>query len=292
MDLTLVPFGYRVAEDQLVDVQQVPSGKKCGCICPSCHAPLVARHGKKIVWHFAHDSKGELKNKLEKCSFSFYVSARMMARQLIGNRVSINLPRLQVALTEKDPFSNDHLEVSRLVTEARTVLLDDILLDSKIGENRVDLSGLIDGYRLAFVFTHPGRDEFDHLADLNEQKTGIVEISLKGLMAKFHGQKESNTSYSDMLTEFITTDLFSKKWIYHPRLRETEQLAQSLMDKKIAAAKKPFEQQVKAVEKPMRFDCRVCKSSWTGTSSSHSSCKDCGASPLMVAKIKIPDSAL
>lgn len=288
MDLTLVPFGYQVSQDQLVDVQQVPSGKKCGCICPSCRAPLVARQGSKKVWHFAHDSKGELKNKLEKCSFSFYVSARMMARQLIGNRLSINVPGLEVALSEKEPFSDGHMHVAKHVTEAHTVVLEDVSLDTRVGENRVDLSGFIDGYCLAFVFTHPGRDEFDRLANISEDKTGVVGIALTGLMARFHGQKESNKTYSDILTEYISSDLISKKWIYHPRLRETERLVKSLMEEKIAEARRPFEQQAKLLEKNMRFDCRACKSSWTGISSSNASCRSCGASPLLIGRTEIP----
>lgn len=290
MDLTLVPFGYKVSTDQLVDVQQVPSGKRCGCICPSCKAPLVARKGTKKVWHFAHDSKGELQNKLEKCSFSFYVSARMMARQMIGDRLSVNLPRLEVTLTEKEPFSNDHIHVDKIVTEARTIVLEDISLDTRIAEHRVDLSGVTGGYCLAFVFTHPGRNEFDHLANLDKDKTGIVAISLTGLRERFHEFKESNRPYSDILADYIASDIFSKKWIYHPRLHETEQLAQSLMEQKVAAAKKPFEQQVKLQEKPMKFTCRNCKSSWTGGSSSNESCRQCGASALMVGRTEIPDT--
>ena len=312
MDLTLVPFGYKVSEDRLVDVQQVPSGKRCGCICPSCKAPLVARKGNKNVWHFAHDSKGELQNKLEKCHFSFYVSVRMMARQLIGNQLSVDLPKLEVSLSENLPFPVGCLDATEVVTEARTVILEDVCVDTRVGEHRVDLSGFISGYCLAFVFTHPGRDEFRHIENLDEEKTGVVAISLTGLRSRFYGLNVSNVSYSDILAEFITRDIYSKKWLFHPRLRRVEKQAKVTLDGKVANAKallkppaklpswvrpqrkawqhKPLTPQKPAApEKPMRFDCRLCRLSWTAGSLSNPSCRNCGASPLLVARAKILD---
>ena len=206
MDLTLVPFGYETSQNQLVDVQSVPSGKKCGCICPSCRAPLVARKGNKNVWHFAHDSKGELQNKPEKCKFSFYVSARIMARQLIIDRPSITLPDFKIELSAKNPFTGSNISVVEVVTKARTVILEDVSFDTRVAENQIDLSGHINGYNLAFVFTHPGRNDYSHLAFLEEQKTGVVAIPLKGLREQFHGNKASNRSYGEILSGFISKD--------------------------------------------------------------------------------------
>lgn len=40
----------------MVHVSDVPSGLACGCICPSCRRPLVARKGRIKVHHFAHQA--------------------------------------------------------------------------------------------------------------------------------------------------------------------------------------------------------------------------------------------
>lgn len=40
-------------------VGDVPNGVSCGCICPTCGSPLVARQGRENEWHFAHEASQE-----------------------------------------------------------------------------------------------------------------------------------------------------------------------------------------------------------------------------------------
>lgn len=55
----------RESDGRMVHVNDVQNGRKCGCICPVCKSPLIARQGKIRTWHFAHaaevncDSTGE-----------------------------------------------------------------------------------------------------------------------------------------------------------------------------------------------------------------------------------------
>lgn len=45
---------------QLVNVDNVPVGNKCGCFCPACKEPLIAKNqGTKRKHHFAHQSGTE-----------------------------------------------------------------------------------------------------------------------------------------------------------------------------------------------------------------------------------------
>ena len=55
----LNPFGLLKATGELVEVEEVEGGAACGCICPSCSTPLVARRGTEKIWHFAHESRGD-----------------------------------------------------------------------------------------------------------------------------------------------------------------------------------------------------------------------------------------
>jgi len=48
----LIPWGERAG--QLVHVDAVASGSGCGCVCPSCGDPLVAKKGESRIHHFAH----------------------------------------------------------------------------------------------------------------------------------------------------------------------------------------------------------------------------------------------
>lgn len=38
---------------------EVPRGSACGCFCPVCASPLVAKQGDQLQWHFAHESLQE-----------------------------------------------------------------------------------------------------------------------------------------------------------------------------------------------------------------------------------------
>lgn len=40
-------------------VGEVPRGAACGCFCPVCAAPLVAKQGDELEWHFAHEGGTE-----------------------------------------------------------------------------------------------------------------------------------------------------------------------------------------------------------------------------------------
>ena len=52
--MRVIPFGLK--EDLLLEVENVPRGLDCGCVCPDpeCGRPLVARKGDCRAWHFAH----------------------------------------------------------------------------------------------------------------------------------------------------------------------------------------------------------------------------------------------
>lgn len=311
MDLTLVPFGYSESHDRLFDVYQVDSGKRCGCVCPSCRAPLIARRGRKKIWHFAHDSKSELFNKLEKCSYSFFVSARMMARQLIGDSLLIKLPKCEIVLTERIPNSDRYVEISETVTASRQVRLQGVAVDGHVGGCSVDLLGNVDGYLLAIVFAYPGREDFGRFAGLNDSKTGVVVISFDSLKERLLMANAQGRTYSDMLADFISNDVQSKAWIYHPRYPHSEHTAKSRLSNELTNATLKFKQKTSktrrrtlfddelldALKKSQhtsgsgtryRFTCRLCNSSWTGTGHVAATCKKCRSS-LLVSRSEVLD---
>lgn len=47
------------AHGEIRFVGDVPKGAGCGCICPTCKSPLVAKQGFENEWHFAHEASQE-----------------------------------------------------------------------------------------------------------------------------------------------------------------------------------------------------------------------------------------
>lgn len=311
MDHTLVPFGYLNSEDRLVDVHQVPSGKRCGCQCPSCHAPLIARKGSKKVWHFAHDSQSKISTALDKCTYSFFVSARMMALQLIGNELAITLPALEVRLSELFPMTQRLFQVTQIVTEQRQVVLNDIRIDADFAGQKVDEVGYISGYPLAIVFSHPDRCHPLQPGSLQIEKAGVLEISLEGLKEHFFQTSASKESYSDVLKAYIANDIDSKQWIFHPRYQHCKSLAKEKLSQEIAnSRKKPstraptpkarpiFDDKIfkglnikstwQKPKTPYEFVCKLCNTTWTGFGDEQAFCKQCRTS-LCVSREEISE---
>src|SRR5690348_9510442 len=69
----------------MLPADQVPRGKLCGCVCPACQAPLVARQGNQIAWHFAHESLSDCRGAVETAIHRF-------AKQVILDSRTIRLP--------------------------------------------------------------------------------------------------------------------------------------------------------------------------------------------------------
>ena len=46
---------YALREDRLVHVDSVPTGNRCGCVCPNCRERLIAKNAGKVrAHHFSH----------------------------------------------------------------------------------------------------------------------------------------------------------------------------------------------------------------------------------------------
>jgi ssDNA-binding Zn-finger/Zn-ribbon topoisomerase 1 len=73
------------AEGRLRHVSSVDAGKQCGCICPKCKAPLLAKQGRRRAHHFAHASGGE-------CSGSTETALHLFAKDVIAQTGELWLP--------------------------------------------------------------------------------------------------------------------------------------------------------------------------------------------------------
>ena len=74
-------------DGQMVHVDSVPKGIKCGCHCPHCQAPLYAKNGGQIrEHHFAHANGHE-------CDGAYESSVHFLAKEVLQETGFIMLPR-------------------------------------------------------------------------------------------------------------------------------------------------------------------------------------------------------
>ncbi|MGF1761135.1 competence protein CoiA [Photobacterium sagamiensis] len=289
-----VPFGLRKSDAEFVDVADVTRGKKCDCICPSCHTPLIARQGKEKQWHFAHASR-KVEGTDKECDFSFFVSVRMMARQVIENGITLDLPIFESQLEQH--AKGRLFRETVVITPQQSITLEKVEKEQKFADTIVDIVGEVKGFSFIIYFTHPNRVLPDSLCNLADDKCGVLEIQLDHTHKLFQGKKTPASSHADKLRNFLQHDLSSKRWVYHPRKttiegRAREKLKQTITQYQPVARKPNFSHSKnqswktlvpEKVSKPMpeppkrmvSYQCIICQCQWSAPVPGVPTCPKC-----------------
>ncbi|MBK8815811.1 MAG: hypothetical protein IPN42_10055 [Methylococcaceae bacterium] len=265
MNLNQIPFGLLLTSNELVDVSDVESGKNCKCICPSCKTPLIARQGSIKVWHFAHASKNVYEKTENECDFSFYISVRLMAKQLINEKLTLTLPEFYDTIELREDRFGNIVKDKFLVTEEKEISITDIKIETNFFGIIVDLVGNIEGYNFVVYFVHPGRKVPPELSLLDNRKCGVISVDFSSLPELFIKARREGTSYKEALMRFLSHEKESKKWIFHPNFQRAKANA-------IEALKRRFENERKLA----KFTCVMCKVDWDGFIQGGNICPKCG----------------
>lgn len=86
--MLLIPFAIKTATGEIVSIDDVERGLRCGCHCPSCEARLVARKGEENAHNFAHIAGSK-----QDCTYSFETSIRLMLLAKLGMVTTLNTPQ-------------------------------------------------------------------------------------------------------------------------------------------------------------------------------------------------------
>ncbi len=221
MTMQHVPFGLRIKDHSFVDVSDVARGKKCGCICPSCKTPLIARQGDEKQWHFAHATR-KVDNTDKECDFSFFVSVRMMARQVIETGMRITLPEYKCVVSCQ--AKGTHFKEEFLVAKQTTIELEDVHKEAPFSSCIVDIVGKVKGFSFVVYFTHPNRPLPADLHVSDNQQSGVLEVKLDDTHYLFK-EDRAETRQLDRLKLFLQNDLSSKSWVFHPRKASMQKAA-------------------------------------------------------------------
>ncbi|MCG7988388.1 MAG: competence protein CoiA family protein [Candidatus Thiodiazotropha sp. LLP2] len=294
----LIPFGYNPTNDTFVDVEDVPRGANCGCICPACKTPLIARQGEEKEWHFAHASRKVYERTQKECEFSFYLSVRMMARQIIGNELKLTLPEYRDSVSKYIPDLGCPLHDSFVITDSKEISLTNVSVETNFEGVAVDIVGYISDFKFAIYFTHPGRGIPQELKSPKDRHCGVIAIALDNLAGTlFRQAKNKKQSYQFALIEFLSSDMPSKQWVFHPRYERCHQQALARVDVRAESIKRGQQARrgkpertkfdsaaenihyVVSTEKPVKqrvlYECVMCNIQWIGFAPGACTCPKC-----------------
>jgi len=307
MDLNLIPFGLIEETSEFVDIYDVERGKNCHCICPSCRTPLIARHGDSNTWHFAHAHKGVYDKIKKECEYSFYLSVRLMARQLIDSSITLGLPEYKDYVEKFDDELGYPVQEEFVITSEQDISIEEIEVEKSFSKVPVDLVGNINDFQFVIYFTHSNRDVPSELFTPKNHKCGIVSVALNSLPKLFSKAREEGKTYKEVLKVFLSTNRDSKKWIFHPNYKRQETAALENLEENIKKEKQsqmqrntPFkfsassntiqntsntdfidsavdsDIQDKKESIQVEYECVMCKVNWLGDFEGGNICPQCG----------------
>lgn len=212
-------------------VADVPRGLACGCTCPGCGSPLVAKRGEVKVWHFAHEADQER----PECLVGATNLLRRLAIELLQASPHISLPeytatvqagifprlvRRQVTWTPKCQvvsswvFQPAHrAKVVEILTDANVRVA--VYVDVATHVNDRDPDGARDTGEIHFLVPLPQPGQLRALSD------ALEHISLKGHF----------------------------KWIYLPDVTNQVENAQQLADSEAEGLEREFQANVQRERK-------------------------------------------
>jgi len=96
-------------DNRLVNIDEVPNGKDCGCICPCCNEPLWAYNGNdpdSPGRHPRHHFKHEKSN----CSLYYETTLHLLAKEIIRENKTVMLPRYKELEEKRVQFRDVEVE--------------------------------------------------------------------------------------------------------------------------------------------------------------------------------------
>lgn len=160
----LLDFAIDEKTGSLVDIRQVDSGMRCGCICPQCRRRLVARKGTQNRHHFSHHPKDQ---RVSLCSGGAETGLHIAAKRIIARWESLMTPALCYSeegrsrfgeiLTVAESIPGEFFPVERSVLPDEVYWagdwVPDIVLFGPKGELRIEIKVThgISGQKLAKI---------------------------------------------------------------------------------------------------------------------------------------------
>lgn len=190
-----LPYGLR--DEKLLTIEEVESGLKCNCFCPTCKKRLIARKGKIKEHHFAHD-KGD------DCGQGLETATHIISKEFIKDAEYFTTPPIY--------FPNTKV----VIVEESRVPIDSVTLESKVGSIVPDIVIKSGGKELLVEITVTHGVDFEKYHKIKNMKLPAIEIMAGHLIKRMYSEKKYFLTDTDYKTELID-DWTHKRWINNPR---------------------------------------------------------------------------
>ena len=206
-----LPFGLK--EGRLVQISEVEQGLKCGCYCPACNHPLVARKGSKTVHHFAHYQNANCEHALE-------TSLHLAAKKVIEETGYFVLPEVinDIFYSRQDVFA-----------PTSNLYFDKIYLEKKYDDFVPDIILEINNKQLCIEIYVTHKIDESKKDKIIRSNISTIEVDL----SKF----ERGLDFKDLREKVVDT-IENKIWIYNAKKEKVrKQILSNSIKRKIISRK-------------------------------------------------------
>lgn len=175
-----------------IKIEDVESGLRCGCACPACGEPLVAKKGKKMMHHFAHHAG-------HNCEYGYESSLHLAAKEILLQAKRMTLPAVYVS------FPNSYKK-DELVCPAKEIEIDQVELERKFDDVIPDVVVYAGGKQFFIEIYVTHRIDDEKLAKLKKADISTIEIDLS---------KKASVTTVEELETLLLGESEEKKWKYN-----------------------------------------------------------------------------
>lgn len=210
------------AAGKIVHISEVPSGLACHCQCPSCGKPLVAKKGRTLAHHFAHDAAAS-------CNSAPETALHRLAKQIIEDHLVLQVPDVKAHFSGKSRVLHKTKEVKfdRAVSEARhlNAVVPDLFVER-------------DGRRLLIeIFVTHACDDIKRV-ELRKEGIATLEIDLS---------RTARDSSRHEVERAVLKEA-PRHWVFHPQIDAAVDEMKATAENEKRAAAESFEKQVADLE--------------------------------------------
>ena len=183
---------YALKNGKAIHISEVESGLKCGCVCPACGEPLVAKKGNKNLHHFAHKSG-------QNCEHGYETSLHLAAKEILSETKKIVIP--EVFLT----FPNSYKKREK-ISDPKEISIDEVKLEQRYDDIIPDVVVISGGKELFVEIFVTHKIDDIKLEKLKEKKISTIEVDLS---------KQKKTITKEELSQILLGDNDLKTWKYN-----------------------------------------------------------------------------
>jgi|SRR5690554_340313 len=291
----VIPFGIDKKTGKMREVGDVPRGRRCGCICPSCRAGLIAKQGSEKEWYFAHDPSAENRPD-KKCDISFESACRLF---IIDRLKDGQIPVIMTPAVGNPVAGKGR---SRPIAKLEGL----VFVDS---EEYGDVKAIIKGHTLEVFLDYSNRARPGPPG--NPDSTGVLAFPVELVRRRYLEVRGGSRMLAGIVKGMFAEAGAAKFWLYHPAIQKAEpqkvtvEMPMPVIDSRPSAGSlntlcggylgKPGGSEAVARVPPKRIEprpvdqlgtyrCFGCNHEWVGGEVSGRRCSQCGSNKLSVFK--------